>query len=330
MLARAVTTALKLGGACRTPAGRRVLSTTAPFGCWFVATDLNIPHPDKAAGGGVGEDAVSSSRFLLGVADGVGGWAESGIDAGMYSRELISKSVEAAEGKVPPFGLEEVATAGYKDTHATGSSTLCLVAPGAGMTADTFNLGDSGWMQLRLGAGNIFGKEWAKHHKAMWGVVARSKEQTHYFNCPFQLGTGSVDSPAHADKSSVSVLPGDVMLLATDGLLDNLFDTDVTHVASRIDFEPCVAAVVLAKAGRLTPSGPGKTEPAATAAALTACQATVRSFAAALAVKAHEVGADARARSPFQVAAHKHGYEYSGGKLDDVGLAVGLVLPVRR
>ena len=26
-----------------------------------------------------------------------------------------------------------------------------------------------------------------------WGVVFQTKEQTHYFNCPYQLGTGSED-----------------------------------------------------------------------------------------------------------------------------------------
>lgn len=48
-----------------------------------------IPHPKKAYKGG--EDAYYADKGLLAVADGVGGWAESGIDPGLYSKELCLK-----------------------------------------------------------------------------------------------------------------------------------------------------------------------------------------------------------------------------------------------
>lgn len=48
----------------------------------------NIPHPDKQQKGG--EDAGLATDTFLAVADGVGGWAESGIDPGIYSKNLIS------------------------------------------------------------------------------------------------------------------------------------------------------------------------------------------------------------------------------------------------
>ena len=44
------------------------------------------PHPAKAAKGG--EDAASLSDNVIAVADGVGGWAESGVDPADYSRSL--------------------------------------------------------------------------------------------------------------------------------------------------------------------------------------------------------------------------------------------------
>jgi protein phosphatase PTC7 len=43
-----------------------------------------IPHMDKAYRGG--EDAFYISDSLLVVADGVGGWADSGVNPGLYSR----------------------------------------------------------------------------------------------------------------------------------------------------------------------------------------------------------------------------------------------------
>ena len=48
----------------------------------------NIPHVDKRKKGG--EDAWLATNDLLIVADGVGGWAKEGIDAGEFSKKLVS------------------------------------------------------------------------------------------------------------------------------------------------------------------------------------------------------------------------------------------------
>lgn len=61
-------------------------------------------------------------------------------------------------------------------------------------------------------------------------IVHRSEEQQHYFNTPFQLSVpppghgGNVlsDSPDSADTLSFPVKEGDVILVATDGVFDNV------------------------------------------------------------------------------------------------------------
>ena len=45
-----------------------------------------IPHDDKVAKGG--EDANTVSDRLISVADGVGGWADQGVDPGLFSKQL--------------------------------------------------------------------------------------------------------------------------------------------------------------------------------------------------------------------------------------------------
>lgn len=47
-----------------------------------------MPHPEKLYRGG--EDAMLASDSLLVVADGVGGWADHGVDPGVYSKQLVS------------------------------------------------------------------------------------------------------------------------------------------------------------------------------------------------------------------------------------------------
>ena len=46
----------------------------------------NIPHDDKKHKGG--EDAWFVNSRLISVADGVGGWADRGIDPGLFSKQL--------------------------------------------------------------------------------------------------------------------------------------------------------------------------------------------------------------------------------------------------
>lgn len=54
-----------------------------------------IPHPKKTDKGG--EDACYTHDNLLAVADGVSGWAEFGIDAALYSKQLIRLIAELFE-----------------------------------------------------------------------------------------------------------------------------------------------------------------------------------------------------------------------------------------
>ena len=49
---------------------------------------------DQASGG---EDAHFFCSNAVGVADGVGGWAQYGVDAGEYARQLMTAGKEAVE-----------------------------------------------------------------------------------------------------------------------------------------------------------------------------------------------------------------------------------------
>ena len=56
-----------------------------------------IPSPNKP--GQTGEDAffVGADNKSIGVADGVGGWADIGVDSGKYSRDFMAMCDEAYE-----------------------------------------------------------------------------------------------------------------------------------------------------------------------------------------------------------------------------------------
>ncbi|MCD7448493.1 hypothetical protein HAX54_042630 [Datura stramonium] len=196
-----------------------------------------LPHPDKEETGGEDAHFICIDEQVIGIADGVGGWADVGVDAGRYARELMSNSVmairEEPKGSVDPARVLEKA---YTRTRAKGSSTACIIAlTDQGLHA--INLGDSGFMVVRDGC-----------------TVFRSPVQQHDFNFTYQLESGNAgDLPSSGEVFKIPVAPGDVIIAGTDGLFDNLYNNDITAVvvhAKRAGLPPQVAAQKIAALAR--------------------------------------------------------------------------------
>ncbi|KAH8508389.1 hypothetical protein H0E87_010490 [Populus deltoides] len=77
-----------------------------------------LPHPDKEETGGEDAHFICEDEQAIGVADGVGGWADVGVNAGEFSRELMSHSVSAIQeepnGSFDPARVLEKAHAKQK------------------------------------------------------------------------------------------------------------------------------------------------------------------------------------------------------------------------
>lgn len=255
-----------------------------------------IPHPSKADRGG--EDAwfVSDGGAFFGVADGVGGWSEVGVDPGLYSRELMRLAREEARGQAPgPGAPGAVLSRAHARTRARGSCTACILCLD-GSTLHAANLGDSGFFVLRDGA-----------------LAFLSPQQQHEFNFPYQIGSPDSlsDSPADAQTFSLALRDGDVVVAATDGAFDNVYPDEAARVV--VD--------ALAKANAANVAAPRTIVP------LIADEAAVSAASAALAARAHERAADPSFLSPFAYGAQQLGYRFFGGKMDDVTVVVAVVRP---
>ncbi|CAA0840129.1 Probable protein phosphatase 2C 55, partial [Striga hermonthica] len=212
-----------------------------------------LPHPDKEDTGGEDAHFICADEQAIGVADGVGGWADVGVDAGKYARELMSNSVcavqEEPRGSVDPARVLEKA---YTRTQAKGSSTACIIAlTEQGLHA--VNLGDSGFMVVRDGC-----------------TVFRSPAQQHDFNFTYQLECGNAgDLPSSGQVFTIPVAPGDIIIAGTDGLFDNLYNNDITAVvvqASRAGLGPQVTAQKIAALARQRAQDKNRQTPFSTAA----------------------------------------------------------------
>jgi protein phosphatase PTC7 len=201
-----------------------------------------------------GQDAFFVSRLgtnphevALGVADGVGGWMDSGVDPADFSHafcdymaatahEYRLKATSEAAGNTGALTARQLMQEGYSavchdPSIKAGGSTAIVALLTENGTLEVANLGDSGYILLRLN-----------------GVHAASEPQTHAFNTPYQLsvvppsmllraaafgGAQLMDQPRDAEVTRLGLRHGDVVIFASDGLWDNLFNQDILRIVSR-------------------------------------------------------------------------------------------------
>ncbi|KAH8593239.1 5-azacytidine resistance protein-like protein azr1 [Bisporella sp. PMI_857] len=203
---------------------------------------------DKRTRPNSGQDAFFVSRMgesqdvAFGVADGVGGWADSGVDPADFAHGICDYMAHAAytykpDQKKAPYTARSLLQKGYEDicrdpSVPAGGSTACVAIAKENGSLEIANLGDSGFVQLRLNA-----------------IHNYSEPQTHAFNTPYQLsivpekvlaqaaafgGTQLHDLPKDAHVSQHTLRHGDVLVVASDGCWDNLSSQDILRIVSRL------------------------------------------------------------------------------------------------
>ncbi|CAO3598816.1 unnamed protein product [Absidia cylindrospora] len=264
-----------------------------------------IPYWKQLKAGKVdaGEDAFyqtfTPNGLSIGVADGVGGWAEVGVDPALFSWTLMNNAAAVAKDETSPDAHHILDVAFQQLQHGgkveAGSSTACILnlcKTTGKMT--TCNLGDSAFLLIR-------------DQK----VVYESPSQQHYFNCPYQLTVVPetypdrdlfvTDMPKDGDQKSFFLKDGDIILLATDGYFDNVYSHETLALVNKTmatlnndDSDDAVSAVV-------------------------------RELAKVLTDTAKFLSLDSKRLSPWAKDAQAHGSNYIGGKSDDITLVATLV-----
>ena len=151
------------------------------------------------------------------------------------------------------------------------------------------SLGDCAVLVVRPGLGAAEGE-----------LVFKSKEDWHWFDCPRQLGTNSPDTPRNnAFVETVDVKEGDVVVVVSDGVTDNLYEEEIVEWV-----DECV---------RKWDDREKEAEDGVVFVARTIME------------KAREVALDPYAGSPYMERAVDEGLAAEGGKLDDISVVVGVV-----
>lgn len=249
------------------------------------------------------EDACWVGDRGISIADGVGSmvkFASHGVNAAAYAAELVQLAGRVLQGRndQKPLDLASAALVSAENNTTTfGASTLCALSLSSNideLSIGAANLGDSGFMVLRNVNGSM-------------EVVARSREQQHKWNTPYQLmripksledlaarknggkHANQDDTAADADMYEIPVMIGDLVLLFTDGFTDNVYDCDVPGLIQTF--------------GHIEPD----------------------QIAKALAEYAHKASLDTSTDVPFSEASLKVGREHPGGKPDDITVVAAWV-----
>lgn len=189
----------------------------------------NRPRDDKVSDGGDDAWFITNSVInAVGVADGVGSWRSRGINAGECARELMElcrqqfvDNLDISPTSVLEYSIPKLRSAG---------STTILIAK---ITEEGFlsvaQIGDSDLVVFRRNF-----------------VAFQTLPQQHRHNLPYQVGRSEPDSASDAQTYELSVQVGDIIVLGTDGLWDNLYASQVLQIITEAtDQSPAALARLL-------------------------------------------------------------------------------------
>lgn len=286
------------------------------------------------------ESGTKMQKMLyMGVADGVGSWREYGVDPRDFSRVLMgecqnilreaSSECIATGGKscsmISPAELLARSYKRTKEANVIGSSTACVgVFDSVHHQLHFSNIGDSGIIVLRHIDSDVASALQRNRttprteRKSDLRIAFISQQQLKSFNHPFQMGwTGeeiadknsSFKQASDSCTSSVHILRGDIIIMATDGLFDNVDIDDITSVALKWELDnKFIDSGGIDTRRKRWESGSSMTDTSAQA---------IPKLAEMLCQKARENSLDNTVDSPFALLAKENDIMWSGGMPDD-------------
>lgn len=278
--------------------------------------------------------------LYMGVADGVGSWREYGVDPREFShklmgecenilREATSQCVTSGnESSCSMISPAELLAQSYERTKAAnviGSSTVCVsLFDSIHHQLHFSNIGDSGIIVLRHIDSDVAStlqrnRETPRNErKSDLRIAFVSQQQLKSFNHPYQMGwTGeelvendsSFKQATDSCTSSVHILRGDIIIMATDGLFDNVDIDDIAKIALQWEKESGFfdSGGIKARKKRWE-AGKSLTDLSAQ---------TIPKLSEMLCEKAREHSLDNATDSPFALLAKENDIMWSGGMPDD-------------
>jgi len=255
----------------------------------FNARTYQLTHPHKAKQGHRDADAALVSPIILGVADGVSQIEEFGIDASLLPRELLRACEDMAMAQLLPDAKGNVGgeyrgpiplmREAFECTDSLGSTTICL-----GILDNSTRIhGKLHPMIAVLSIGDCEMLILRRLHGQRLETVFQTEMQRIDGNAQCPLQVVRIDERVDPDFDErisieviergsavhcVSVYEGDIVVIGSDGVFDNLFHDEVVAICNSIlpptqpgsKFAPLDPALLEQAARRVVAECHGKTQ----------------------------------------------------------------------
>lgn len=224
----------------------------------FSARSCQKPHPGKMQGGHKDADATLASPMLLGVADGVSQLEDFGMDASALPVELLKVCEELAMSQLVPSGNRikpqdeykgpvSLLKEAYEQTESLGSTTVLLaVLDNSSLIhgklhpmVAVLTIGDCELLMLRRLHGRrselkaVFHTEMQRidgHVQTPLQLARVDDRVDPEFDENLALEVIERGSAVHC----VSAYEGDIIVLGSDGVFDNLFLDEIQQICNDI------------------------------------------------------------------------------------------------
>ncbi|PYH76537.1 protein phosphatase 2C [Aspergillus uvarum CBS 121591] len=291
-------------------------SFSDPLTTHYLSQDKRLSvRGDLVRGLSNGDDAVLVADNYLAVNDGVGAWATKPQGhAALWARLLLHfwalevERVSNTSTQLDPISYLQRA---YEETIQATSSPGQWLGTTTSVTALLHCTRDHAGNTNPLLYVTCLGdcKIYVIRPRERT-IVFRTQEQWHWFDCPMQLGTNSVDTPKKdAVLSKIDVQEGDIVLAVSDGVVDNLWEHEIL-------------TVVLESLDKWHQGRYDNKEIEWAPPEVLAHEQMVY-VARELLRATLEIAQDPFAESPYMEKAIDEGLAIQGGKMDDISVVVG-------
>lgn len=152
-------------------------------------------------------------------------------------------------------------------------------------------------------------------------IVYETEAQQHDVDFPFQLGHGSADTPKDGVRVFIPVRRGDVVIMGSDGIFDNVYSRDICKLMwqalSASPFYKSDTNSSAAQEEKQTHLGPG--------AMLDQTLSALNKGIELVLAKATSIANNIRSDSPYASRCIENGANFEGGKPDDMTLLASIL-----
>jgi len=199
----------------------------------FEAASAARQHPFKEQQQYIYADAVFYGSKWLGVCDGVSGVQKMGIAPDVLPRELLmqcQKVMESCARDEHGAWVLSMLKEAFAGTSALGATTVLLACIEDCQRLALITLGDCALLQLRpvpSGDGGL--RRSFRSQRVMMG----EKTPAQVLRLPHQITGEQKELVEDCRLDLVNIKHGDLIVLGTDGLFDNLSDEAITEIVQR-------------------------------------------------------------------------------------------------